>query len=115
MVRGELADSGNVPLMPPARIGSRLNYRTESFSSYISVLTASDQNDTGNFEQPTDGYTRWDAGVNYVVPIKANAEALLFLKLKNITDEEIRQSVSLLRDQAPEAGRAIVAGIRLSF
>ncbi|MFT6957457.1 MAG: iron complex outermembrane receptor protein, partial [Halieaceae bacterium] len=39
----------------------------------------------------------------------------LFLKLKNISDEEIRLSTSFLRDIAPEAGRSIEAGVRFNF
>ena len=33
----------------------------------------------------------------------------------NLLDEEIRNATSFLRDQAPEAGRSVELGIRLSF
>jgi iron complex outermembrane receptor protein len=115
VVRGKLVNAGNVPRMPPARIGGRINYDAEPFSAYISVLAANDQNRAGNFEQPTNGYTRWDAGINYVFAMSPDTEVGIFLKIKNITDEEIRESVSLLRDQAPAGGRSVEAGIRVHF
>jgi iron complex outermembrane receptor protein len=114
-ITGELDSSGDVPLLPPLRIGSELNYQNGAFGSYLAVLNAADQDNPGEFENKTDGYTRWDAGVDYRFGDKDAKNALLYVKLKNITDEEIRNSVSVLRDQAPEAGRSIVAGVRISF
>ena len=114
-ITGELDSSGDVPLLPPLRIGSELNYQNGAFGSYLAVLNAADQDNPGEFENKTDGYTRWDAGVDYRFGKQDSQNALVFLKLKNLTDEEIRNSVSVLRDQAPEAGRSIVAGIRVSF
>ena len=43
------------------------------------------------------------------------ATLLAFVKLKNITDEEIRLSTSFLRNYAPQPGESIEAGIRLMF
>ena len=31
----------------------------------LAVLDADDQDDPGEFETTTDGYTRWDAGADY--------------------------------------------------
>jgi iron complex outermembrane receptor protein len=114
-ITGELDSSGDVPLLPPLRIGSELNYQNGAFGSYLAVLNAADQDNPGEFENKTDGYTRWDAGVDYRFGDTDAKNALLYVKLKNISDEEIRNSVSVLRDQAPEAGRSIVAGVRISF
>ncbi|MFT4996726.1 MAG: iron complex outermembrane receptor protein [Flavobacteriales bacterium] len=114
-ITGELDSSGDVPLLPPLRFGSELSYQNGAFGSYLSVLNAADQNNPGEFENKTDGYTRWDAGMDYRFGKQDSQNALVFLKVKNITDEEIRNSVSVLRDQAPEAGRSIVAGVRISF
>jgi iron complex outermembrane receptor protein len=114
-ITGELDSSGDVPLLPPLRFGSELNYQNGAFGSYLSVLNAADQDNPGEFENKTDGYTRWDAGMDYRFGKQDRQNALVFLKVKNMTDEEIRNSVSVLRDQAPEAGRSIVAGVRISF
>lgn len=114
-ITGELDSSGDAPRMPPMRIGSEINFVAGPFSSYVAVLDAADQDNPGEFENETEGYTRWDAGMDYRFGDEESQNALVFLKLKNITDEEIRNSVSVLRDQAPEAGRSIVAGVRFSF
>jgi iron complex outermembrane receptor protein len=53
-------------------------------------------------------------GGEYRLPL-AGGELVSFVTLNNVGDEEIRLSTSFLRDVAPEAGRAIEAGIRYSF
>ncbi len=82
---------------------------------YASVLDADDQDKPGPNEEATEGYTRWDAGAEYRLPLSGSGEMVLFAKLKNITDEEIRLSTSFLREVAPEPGRSIEAGLRLRF
>ena len=113
-ISGELDDGSDVPRMPPLRIGGRLSWATDTMQFWGSVVDADDQDDPGENEEPTDGYTRWDAGFDYLMPI-GSSEAVLFVNFKNITDEEIRLSTSFLRDVAPEAGRSVEAGIRFTF
>jgi iron complex outermembrane receptor protein len=79
------------------------------------VLDAADQDDPGDFETATDGYTRWDAGADYRWQIRGEQELLVFAKWKNIGDEEIRLSTSFLRNYAPEAGESFEVGLRYSF
>ncbi len=114
-IHGKLDDAGFAPRMPPRRLGGRLDFQAENYSAYFSVLEAKPVNDTADFETSTGGYTRLDAGFNLHLAQGQSGEWLLFLKLKNLTDEEIRSSVSLLKDYAPEAGRSVEAGIRLHF
>lgn len=114
-IAAEYDDNSDVPRMPPARIGSQLDWAADSLALYVRVLAAADQDDAGDFETDTEGYTRWDAGVDYHWNLSAGREALLFLKWKNIGDEEIRQSTSFLRSYAPSAGRSVEAGLRYSF
>lgn len=115
LVRGELDDAGDVPRLPPARVGAELNWRADSFGAWVSVLHATDQDDPGAFETATDGYTRWDLGADYRWQLGAQRELLAFVKWKNISDEEIRLSTSFLRNVAPEAGSSVEAGLRFSF
>jgi len=115
MITGEFDSAGDVPRLPPMRIGSELSWRSDSLGAYVRVLNASDQDNPGDFETETDGYTRWDAGVDYRVQFAGNNELLAFLKLKNLTDEEIRLSTSFLRNFAPQAGESIEAGVRFMF
>lgn len=114
-VQGELNDGHDVPRLPPISLGSRLKFDAGALSANVTVINADDQDKPGENEFETDGYTRWDAGVSYTFKYSDSTEYMTFIKLKNITDEEIRSSVSFLRDVAPEAGRSIEAGVRVMF
>ncbi len=114
-VTGKLVDDSYVPRMPPLRMGSELSYNRSALSASLSVLKAMAQNDPGFDEIRTDSYTRWNAEINYTFDNIFNGEMLVFSKLRNITDEEIRLSTSFLRGFAPETGRSIELGVRYSF
>ncbi|MEP0203614.1 MAG: TonB-dependent receptor [Halioglobus sp.] len=115
MISGEFDSAGDVPRMPPLRIGSELSWSGDAFNAFVRVINADDQDDAGDFETDTDGYTRWDAGVDYSFNLYGDTELLTFIKWKNIGDEEIRLSTSFLRNYAPQAGESVEAGIRFSF
>jgi len=114
-INGRLDGNGDAPRMPPSRIGGRLDYTMGSWSAFVSVLDAARQNNPGQFELETDGYTRWDIGANYSMPISESSELTLFARGRNLTDEEIRLSTSFLRGFAPEAGRSVEVGLRFSY
>jgi iron complex outermembrane receptor protein len=115
MIEGEFDSAGDVPRLPPLRLGSELSWQAEALGAWIRVLEAADQDNPGTFETETDGYTRWDTGLDYRFTLAGENELLAFLKLKNVTDEEIRLSTSFLRNYAPQPGRSIEAGVQLVF
>ena len=115
MISGEFDDNGDVPRLPPSRLGARLSWSGDALGAWVSVLNAADQDDPGEFETETSGYTRWDAGVDYRWRLRESRELVAFLKWKNIGDEEIRLSTSFLRNYAPEAGESLEAGLRFTF
>ncbi|MFK7977879.1 MAG: TonB-dependent receptor [Halioglobus sp.] len=115
MITAEFDNAGDVPRLPPRRLGAQLTWTGNALGAYLRVVDADDQDNPGNFETDTDGYTRWDAGVDYRVALSSDVELLAFLKWKNISDEEIRLSTSFLRNYAPQAGESVEAGIRFTF
>lgn len=115
MTVGELDNAGDVPRLPPVRLGTELTWRGDALGAYVRVIRAADQDEPGQFETATEGYIRWDAGVDYNVELAGGTQLLAFLKLKNLTDEEIRLSTSFLRNYAPQPGESIEAGFRLTF
>jgi iron complex outermembrane receptor protein len=115
ITEGEFDTAGDVPRLPPVRIGSDLSWRSNALGAFVRVVNASDQDAPGNFETETDGYTRWDAGIDYRLELAAETELFAYLKWKNITDEEIRLSTSFLRNYAPQPGESVEAGVRLTF
>jgi len=113
--RGELDSGEDVPRLPPRRLGARLTWLNDHWNIYGAFVDAAEQDRPGAYEDPTDGYLRWDAGVEFRTTFAAASEIVLFARFKNISDEEIRLSTSFLRDFAPEAGRSLEGGIRLVF
>ncbi len=114
MTRGELDSGEDVPRLPPLRLGARLAWESERLSLWTRVLDADEQDRAGENETETPGYTRWDAGVEYHLPM-GEQNLNMFLMVNNITDEEIRLSTSFLRNVAPEAGFGVEAGLRFVF
>ncbi len=114
VIYGELNKGGDVPRLPPARIGSRLSWSAERLEMWASVLHAGDQDKPGDFERSSQSYTRWDLGGEYQIPV-GSSELIVFVELDNIGDEQIRLSTSFLRDIAPEAGRSAEVGLRYLF
>jgi iron complex outermembrane receptor protein len=112
--RGELDSGDAVPRLPPRRLGARLAWSGDQLEAWGRVIDAASQDRPGVNEEPTAGYTRWDAGVEYS-PRLGDQPLTLFLALNNLTDETIRLSTSFLRDVAPEAGRSVEAGVRYRF
>jgi iron complex outermembrane receptor protein len=113
--RGEFSNGDNVPRLPPLRVGTRLNFDRGPLSAYAGVLHAAAQNHPGDFETDTDGYNRVDAGISYQFKSSDTLGALVFVRATNLTNQTIRNSVSLLKDVAPEPGRSIETGVRFTF
>ena len=109
-VEADLDDNGDVPRIPPARVGASWDYSYEVWSGQLSLTHAFDQNDPGEGEEETEGYTRVDAYIGW------NAEPLtIFFKATNLTDEDIRNATSFTRELAPEPGRGFTLGARYNF
>jgi len=114
-IKGELDRGDDVARLPASRNGARLDFKVDRFASFVSVVDVAKQDRPGLGEAQTAGYTRWDLGVNYTLGFGDDRNLLTFIRVKNIADEDIRNATSFLRDVAPEPGRSIEAGVRLSF
>ncbi len=113
-IRAKLDNGGNLPRIPPMRLGGQLNYQGDNFNGELSVSHYFKQKDIGSLETNTDGYTMVDANVSYFLD-GFGADTALFIKAANITDKEARVHSSFLKNVAPLPGRNISVGIRGSF
>ena len=114
-VRGTLDDTDDdVPRLPPARFGTQLNYSLGIFSTYLRVFHGTEQDNPGANELSTDAWTRLDAALHWRVPTRAG-EFTAYFKGNNLTDAEIRNSTSFLRNVAPEPGRGFEIGLRYAL
>ncbi|WP_308365143.1 MULTISPECIES: TonB-dependent receptor domain-containing protein [unclassified Microbulbifer] len=107
-------ESRDVPRMPPLRVGLALGGDYNQWSWEWRTTRADEQDRPGAFEEPTDSYTRMDLTARYNLEL-GDTDAVLFVSGRNLLDEEIRNSTSLLRDYAPEMGRSVEAGVRFIF
>ena len=116
--RGTLDNLGNMSLQPVARLGTTVGYQDANWRSSLSVINASAQNriasaDVSN-ETATRGYTRVDANISWRQRIGDN-ELTWFASARNLLNEEIRLSTSLLKDYVPQPGRNFLVGVRARF
>ncbi|WP_286269991.1 TonB-dependent receptor [Thalassotalea hakodatensis] len=112
--RAKLKSGGNLPRIPPMRIGATIDYTAQNYSAQLSVNHYFDQDDISQYEEETKGYTLVDAHVNYYLD-GIGDDFVLFVKGNNLTDEEARVHTSFLKNVAPLPGRGIELGIRGSF
>lgn len=116
--RGTLDNLGNLPLQPSTRTGLSFGYQDSQWRSSLSVLHASAQNRIASSsiseETTTPAYTRVDASINYVQRY-GTTDVTWFLLARNLLNEEIRLSTSLLKDYIPQPGRNLIVGLRTRF
>ncbi|NOR68511.1 MAG: TonB-dependent receptor [Methylomarinum sp.] len=114
-VRGQFSDGGNIPRMPPLRYGMQLSWEDMAWTTQIRMTRAERQNKVGLNETETNGYWLLNTSANYRQKITDNGNIMYFVKANNLLNEDIRSSVSFLRDIAPEAGRGVEIGVRVEF
>jgi iron complex outermembrane receptor protein len=112
LVRGRFDQGANkdIPRLPPATVRASWIYQDDSWRAAINLTHAASQTRAGLNESVTDSYNRLDASLSY-----QQESWFVFLKGQKLTDENIRNATSLLRDIAPEAGRNLTVGVRYRF
>jgi iron complex outermembrane receptor protein len=113
---GKLSGSGgNLPRISPARLGFEADYKQGAWTTYGTLLRVFRQDRVAELEATTRGYTRLDAGVEYVLKASDKVTTTLFLRGNNLLDQDMRVHTSFIKDFAPMPGRALVAGLRANF
>ena len=113
--RGTFDNGCDVPRMPPLRYGVQVNYDKNEWSSNVRLTRGEAQTNAGENETTTPAYLLLNLGTQYKIAHFAQSDILLFAKGKNLLDENIRSSVSYLRNFSPDAGRSAEVGIRVSY
>lgn len=116
-VRGRFADSksGDVPRMPPLRFGTELDFGNDKWNMSLRYTRAQTQDHPGINETPTPGYNLLFAQANYRLNGPDKSEVWLYIRGNNLLNEQIRASVSFLRNFAPEPGLSVIMGLRASY
>jgi iron complex outermembrane receptor protein len=113
--RGKLDNDGNLPLQPTTRYGGEIGYRTGDWRSGLSATHAQKQDRLASFEDfSASSYTLVDANISYTQKF-GSVPVTWFAVVKNLLNEDIRLSTSILADVAPLPGRNLIVGVRSSF
>ncbi len=109
---------GATDLGPPARIPSysvtgRAIYDARFWTARVEARRVGEQDRVAEGELPTDAYTVLNASLAWKP--KGDGQLRVFLDGRNLTDEEIREHASFLKDIAPSAGRSVRAGVAWRF
>ena len=115
LVRAEFKDNSNVPRIPPVRFGLGADWDLRGWAANVTWINASSHTRIAEYETPTPGYDLLNAELSYLFQSDNRSEWELYLKGHNLLNEEIRNSTSFLKDQAPQIGRNFVLGLRLRY
>jgi iron complex outermembrane receptor protein len=116
-VRGRFADGdrSDVPRLPPLRFGAEIGFGDAVWNASLRYTRGEAQSHPGNGETATAGYHLLAAGADYHWKSLEPLDLWLFAKANNLLNEEVRNSVSFLRNFAPEPGRSVAIGFRATF
>lgn len=116
--RGTLNGLGNLPLQPATRYGATVGYNQGAWQSSLSAVHANAHNRIAaagiSEETVTPAWTQVDASLTYVQRY-GTTDLTWFLLARNLLNEEIRLSTSLLKDYVPQPGRNVIFGVRTRF
>ena len=110
-----VATGAAVPRMPPLRFGFQWDYTQKDWSANLRFTRGQAQEHPGANDTTTAGYYLLTMGAEYKIKDFHESQIMLYLKGNNLLNENIRNSVSYLRNFAPEPGRGAQLGIRINY
>jgi len=114
-VRAKLdGGAGNVPRIPPYRIGGGLAWMSERIDASVFLRYSGKQDRTGAGETPTAGFTNLDAQFAWR-PILSRPAVELALVGRNLTNSTQRNAVALNKDEVILPGRDLRLVLRATF
>lgn len=113
-VYAELTSGEYLPRIPPSRTGIDVSLVESQWSINLRASRVAQASNLAPSETPTDGYTLVDITADYHFEW-GNNDVLLFATGSNLLEESIRKHTSFAKSLAPEPGRGIRAGIRVTF
>ncbi len=113
--RGQFVTGDNVPRLPPLRFGFQWDYSQQQWSGNLRFTRAEAQNDVGTNDTATAGYYLLTMGGEYQIKRYRDTNIMIYLKGNNLLNENIRNSVSYLRNFSPEPGRGAQLGFKITY
>ena len=112
IVRGS-TDLGAPARIPPFSLTAGVEGEFGPLVARFKARRVGSQDRVAEFELPTDAYTRYDAFLGWRPA--ALPGAMVFVEGQNLSDEEIREHASFLKDLAPSPGRNLRVGVSYAF
>jgi iron complex outermembrane receptor protein len=112
--RGTLDGAGNLPLQPATRFGVEGGWKQGPWRAGLTLVRALSQDRLAATETATPGYSLLDGSLSYSHRY-GKANLTWFVLGKNLLNQEIRLSTSVLKDVAPQPGRSVIVGVRARF
>lgn len=111
--RARFADGGgNVPRIPAARFGGRVNWALGAFDTELELYRVNRQRDIADYEVESPSYDMVNLTVAYTVP---NTNAQVFLRGTNLADEQVWNHASFLASTVAQPGRNVSLGFSYRF
>ncbi|MGQ0619052.1 MAG: TonB-dependent receptor [Panacagrimonas sp.] len=113
-VRARRDSGGDLPRITPARFGTGLDARAGALRAGLNLTRVDGQDRVASLETETDGYTLLSADLAYTLGV-GGGTTTLYLRGRNLLDEEARRHTSFLKDFAPLPGASLIVGVNLRF
>lgn len=113
-VRARFDGGGNLPRIPPGRLGASLDWSRGGWHADASYTQVLRQGQAAVLESETGGHGILELGVRRDF-LWHGMESGIFLRGTNLLDETARRHASFLKDRAPLPGRAVTAGISIAY
>ena len=113
-MRGELKDGGDLPRITPPRLGTGLELRRDETTFNLDYTRVQRQSEVALLETPTAGYNLLSADLSQGFDV-GGTEASVFLRGRNLLDEEARRHTSFLKEVYPLPGRSLFVGFTVRF
>ncbi|RUO26895.1 TonB-dependent receptor [Aliidiomarina minuta] len=113
-VRARLDEGGNLPRIPPHRLGAEYQYQANQWVATVGVSRYGRQSDVAENEEVTQGYTLLEASINYDFNWQ-NQNMMWFAKLQNASNRLAFVHSSFIKEEAPLPGRNLTIGLQARF
>lgn len=114
-VRARLAQGDDLPRIPAARLGTRLDASwNDNWRGELEFYRVARQNRVATHESATPGYNMLNLRVSYSTKLNGLASQF-YVKAENLTDQLAYAHTSFIKNVAPLAGRNLTLGLRVSF
>ncbi|MEO1283172.1 MAG: TonB-dependent receptor, partial [Pseudomonadota bacterium] len=118
-VRARFDEGGDVPRIPPHRLGGGLYYRDSTWFAKVGLLHAFDQDRIGENEIETPDYTLVSAEISYTTPKglgESGPQFTIGLKGENLADDSVLNHASFKRrEEVLLPGASVKVFGKLSF